>query len=83
MKYNILDIEKTLADRSSNPNCQDVQRLFQKWRERCIGPENGEAMCDRLSLEIKQFNEIHASNGGKAFSLVYRCFFLVACKKRQ
>ena len=52
MKYDTLDIEKTLADRSINPNCQDIQRLFQKWRERCIGPENGKAMFDRLSLEV-------------------------------
>ena len=72
MKYDILDIEKTLADRSINPNCQDVQRLFQKWRERCIGPQNGKAMFDRLSLEVKQFNEIYPSNGGRAFLQQYK-----------
>ena len=55
-----------------DPNCQDVQRLFQKWQERCIGPDNGKVMFDRLSLEVKQFNEIHASNGGKAFLQQYK-----------
>ena len=67
IKYDILNIKKILADRSINPSCQDVQCLFQKWPERYINPESSGVMFERLSLEIKQFNEIHASNSGKAF----------------
>ena len=72
IKYDILNIKKILADRSINPNCQDVQRLFQKWPERYIDPESGGVMFERLSLEIIQFNEIHASNSGKAFLQQYK-----------
>jgi len=33
-----------LADRFSNPNPQNVSRLFDKWRVEHMGPENGPKM---------------------------------------
>jgi hypothetical protein len=55
-----------------NPNCQDVQRLFQKWRERCVGSENGKLMFDQLLKEINEFNDTYASEGGRAFLQRYQ-----------
>ena len=72
MQHDTPEVEVILADRSVNPNCQVVQRLFQKWREKCVGPENGKLMFDRLSKKINEFNDTYASEGGRAFLQRYQ-----------
>ena len=72
LKHDVPTLEHILADRSVNPNCQDIQRLFRKWRENHIGPENGEEMFSRLTLEVSEYNKVHANDGGKAFIQRYR-----------
>ena len=62
------EIEPALADRSINPQPNDVSRLFQKWRETQHGPGNGDKMFTRLEAEVKRYNN---ETGGKAY--VQRC----------
>ena len=35
------NIMEEFADRAVNPSTQDVSRLYNKWREQHLGPENG------------------------------------------
>ena len=72
LKFGTSDVEVALANRSINPNCQDVQRLFQKWRQKCVGLENGKLMFERLSLEVNQFNKAHSSENGRALLQLYQ-----------
>ena len=62
------EIEPALADRSINPQPNDVFRLFLKWRETQHGPANGDKMFECLEAEVKRYN---SETGGKAF--VQRC----------
>ena len=62
------EIEPALADRSINPQPNDVSRLFLKWRETQHGPANGDKMFECLEAEVKRYN---SETGGKAF--VQRC----------
>ena len=55
-----------LVDRATNPNIQDICRLFIEWRKRNYGQEDGKQMFERLQDEVDQYNEKHASMGGKA-----------------
>ena len=41
--------------------------LFREWRDKNIGPENGEVMCDQPSQEVRQYNEAHAGEGARVF----------------
>ena len=59
------ETEPALADRSINPQPNDVSRLFQKWRET---QANGDKMFTRLEAEVKRYNN---KTGGKAY--VQRC----------
>ena len=49
--------QATLADRSVNPNPQDVSRLFDTWRKSELGLQNGKSMYEKLGEEIKLYNE--------------------------
>ena len=71
LKHDTQSIEQVLADRAANPNCQDIQRLFREWRDKYIGPENGEVMFDQLSQEVRQYTEAHAGEGGRVFLQKY------------
>lgn len=42
----------TLADRPINPSVQDVCRLFQEWRKKNYGADDGKPLFDRLQLEV-------------------------------
>ena len=64
LKSDPREVESTLEDRAINPNVQDVQRLFRKWRSDNIGPENGEAMFERLLEEVQRYNKEHEKEGG-------------------
>ena len=58
--------ETLLADRATNPNVQDVSRLFAAWRMQQHGPDSGQDMFDRLEKEVKTYNDTHSDDGGKA-----------------
>ena len=58
------DITHQLADRSTNPSPQDVSRLYNKWREQHLGPENGEDMFKALNEFVKEYNARHEDDGG-------------------
>ncbi len=58
--------QKLLADRSVNPNHQDVYRLYSKWKMEEMGEENGKGMLQRLQVEVDTYNEKWASEGGIA-----------------
>ena len=59
-------VETFLAERTTNPNVQDVSRLLAAWRTQRLGPGSGEGMFDRLEEEVKEYNKQHADDGGKA-----------------
>lgn len=65
------DLQRALADRSINPNVQDVQRLFRQWREFSIGPENGDKMFERLEDEVNNYNKLVANDGGRVLVQKY------------
>lgn len=54
-------VEKLLADRATNPNVQDVSRLFQAWRFQQHGSDHGADMFDRLE-EVAAYNKSHDDN---------------------
>ena len=58
--------QATLADRSGNPNPQDVSRLFDLWRKSELGLQNGKSMFEKFEEEIKMYNEKFNSVGGRA-----------------
>jgi hypothetical protein len=58
--------QTALADRSCNPNVQDICRLFVEWRKKNYGPEDGKQMFEKLQYQVDQYNEKYASQGGKA-----------------
>ena len=64
-------VESTLADRAITPNVRDIQRLFRKWRSDNTGPENGEAMFERLLEEVQRYNKEHEKEGGQVFLQPY------------
>ncbi len=58
--------QSSLADRAINPSVQDVCRLFQHWREKCYGKEDGLPLFQRLQLEVDTYNAKNSEQGGKA-----------------
>ena len=42
-----------LADRSINPNPQDVSRMYEAWRKSELGLHNGKSMFEKLEEENK------------------------------
>ena len=61
-----VDIERVLADRATNPNVQDVSRMFDAWRFQQHGSEGGISMFDRLEREVEAYNSTYNDDGGKA-----------------
>lgn len=57
-------VEKLLADRATNPNVQDISRLFQAWRFQQHGSDYGTDMFDQLE-EVTAYNKSH-DDGGRA-----------------
>ena len=60
------ELDLVLADRSSNPIYSDVYYTYKKWRVKQHGEPNGEKMFEKLEEIIKDYNERHKSQGGKA-----------------
>ena len=59
-------VEKLLADRSTDPNVQDISRLFQAWRFQQHGSDHGADMFDRLEAEVAAYNKAHGGSGRAA-----------------
>ena len=55
-----------LADRATNPNVQDVCRLFVEWRKHHFGVEDGIQMFTKLQSVVDQYNEDKRMKGGRA-----------------
>ncbi len=41
--------------------------MFRKWRKKNHGKANGEGMCSKLEEMVKNYNDDHGPNGGRAF----------------
>ena len=61
-----VSIERVLADRSTNPNVQDVSRMFDAWQFQQHGSEGGVSMFDHLEREVEAYNSTYNDEGGKA-----------------
>jgi len=59
--------EKLLADRSTNPNVQDVSCLFQAWSFQQHGSDHGVDMFDCLKREVATYNKTHNGGGVQQF----------------
>ena len=46
------NIRTSLADQAINPNAQDVSRLYIKWKEEHLGPENGNARKNCAAVQL-------------------------------
>ena len=55
-----------LADRAINPSAQDVCRLFQQWREKHYGKDDGKPLFERLQAEVNKYNAKHREQNGRA-----------------
>ena len=68
IEYNGRDkeLDLVLADRSLNPIYSDIYYTFKKWRVNQHGESNGEKMFVKLEDVIKDYNEQHKLQGGKA-----------------
>ena len=66
------DDQLTLADRSNNPTKSDFSRLYDEWRKKEIGSDNGKSMFNQLETEISAYNVANCSNGGKAIMQIFR-----------
>lgn len=60
------ELDLVLADRSLNPIYSDIYYIYKKWRIKQHGEPNGEKMFERLAEVIKDYNDRHNSQGGKA-----------------
>ena len=56
----------SLADRALNPSAQDICRLFQMWREKSYGADDGKPLFERLQSEVNKYNEKYGGQNGKA-----------------
>ena len=59
-----------MADRATNPTKTDISRLYQEWRSKERGADNGKALLD---AEITSYNAAHFSQGGQAKLQVFQC----------
>lgn len=61
------NVEQVSADRSINPLSRDVYYMFEKWREKKHGKDNGESMFELLEKKICTYNESYSKEGGRAY----------------
>ena len=74
----------SLADRAINPSVQDVCRLFQQWRKKCYGDEDGKPLFERLQLEVDNYYAKYSEQGGRAvLNGMRNTFPLVTLLKKQ
>ena len=66
------DDQLLLADRATNPTKSDVSRLYDEWRKKELGPDNGKKLFNKLEMEIQSYNEANLENGGQAKLQVYQ-----------
>ena len=66
------DDQLLLAERATNPTKSDVSRLYDEWRKKELGPDNGKKLFDKLEMEIPSYNEANLENGGQAKLQVYQ-----------
>ena len=66
------DDQLTLADRNNNPTKPDFSRLYDEWRKKEMGSDNGKSMFNQLETEISTYNDANCSNGGKAIMQIFK-----------
>ena len=54
-----------LADRNINPTKADFYRLYDEWRKKDLGPDQGKPLFDQLNNEIAAYNDAYSTDGGK------------------
>ena len=52
-----------LADRDTNLSTQDICRLFQQWREKQYGKDDGKALFEWLQAEVNKYAKHREQNG--------------------
>lgn len=62
----------SLADRAINPSVKDICRLFQQWRKKHYGSEDGKPLFERLQVEVNKYNEAYSNQNGKAVFQWYK-----------
>ena len=60
-------LDQMLADRSVNPLYSDVYYAYKNWRVKQHGEPNGERMFVKLEEAIKEYNNKHTTDGGRAY----------------
>lgn len=67
-----------LADRATNPTKSDISRLYEDWRKKELGADNGKELFDKLELEIQAYNEANSDSGGfKCTKINLVCLMIV------
>ena len=66
-----------LADREINPTKPDFYRLYDEWRKKELGSDQGKPMFEQMNAEIAAYNDANSGNGGRATMQIFKgvpCF---------
>ena len=64
--------QSLLADRNINPTKADFYRLFEEWRKKDLGPDQGKPQFDQLNSEIAAYINAYSIEGGKAAIHIFK-----------
>ena len=64
--------QSLLADRNINPTKADFYRLYDEWRKKDLGPDQGKPLFDQLNNEIAAYNDAYSANEGKAALQIFK-----------
>ena len=69
--------QSILADREINPTKPDFYRLYDEWRKKELGSDQGKPIFEQMNAEIAAYNDANSGNGGRANMQVFKgapCF---------
>ena len=61
-----------LADREINPTKPDFYRLYDEWRKKELGSDQGKPMFEQMNAEIAAYNDANSGNGGRAAMHIFK-----------
>ena len=64
--------QSILADREINPTKPDFYHLYDEWRKKELGPDQGKPLFDQLEVEIAAYNNANSDSGGKAAIQIFK-----------
>lgn len=66
-----------LADRAMNQTKPDVTKLYEEWRQKSMGPDNGRELFTKLEVEVKAYNEMKCDGQSSRYSNLVSVLMIV------